>query len=259
LKSIIKKNIFPLLEKFIYSKGVKKNISGIELRLPFIYRNYYELDYEKDSVLAIRTLIKKGDIILDVGAQMGLMTVLFNKLSGKEGKVLSYEPTPSTYKILSKTLELNNISSVTIQKAVSDKNGIAFFNISEQECDAANSLSQNSNRKSNNQIEVIVTSIDNEVMENKLEKLNFIKIDAEGAEYKVLLGASLSIDNFKPTILLALHPKAINDFGDTLELIWNYIELKEYDIFENNLLLKKEDFCSRVNLFDVFLFSKNKK
>lgn len=250
----MKKLIYKILE-FFFKNGVKAVISGIQIRLPFRFYRYYERDYEAENISFFRKSIKRNDFVMDIGAQIGLMSKLFADLVGPNGNVFSFEPTPMTFGVLKQTLKLNGIENIVhpVQEAVSDKNGKAIFNISEIDIDASNSLTNLNKGEHVKGIEVNVTSIDEFVKKNLLKKVDFIKIDAEGAEYFVLVGATNTITEHRPIINLALHPAAINNFNSSLKEIYEFIIIKNYHIIYRSNDMNEKDFISKENLFDVQL------
>ncbi len=72
---------------------------------------YGELDTQ-----IIREQIKEGDIVIDVGANIGYYTLIFAQLVGKTGKVFAFEPEPKNFEILKKNIEINNYGNVTVEK-----------------------------------------------------------------------------------------------------------------------------------------------
>ena len=253
---MLKQIIYKVADIALGGKGVKVNISGIELRLPTRYYKYYGTEYEKDSVQEMRKVIKKGETIIDIGAQLGLMTKLFSDLVGEKGQVFSFEPTPKTFSLLQETIKINNIGNIAtpVQKAVSDKRGTATFNISVHEASPANSLAKDANDDSIKGIDVALISVDEFAKESKLKKVDYIKIDAEGAEFAVLKGAEKTIIKDKPNMLLALHPDSILDFGDSLEGIWDFIQKHKYVVKFEGKPIARQQFIKEKNLFDVHLY-----
>lgn len=250
----MKQIVYKFLD-FFFRNGIKTEISGISLRLPFRFYRYYESDYEIDNVTFFKKNVKQKDIVIDVGAQIGLMTKLFADLVGEHGKVYSFEPTPQTYNVLKDTIKINAIDKIVfpIQKAVSDKNGTAIFNVSDVDIDAANSLSSFNRNHPTSGIEVKVTSVDEFVKEMSIDKINFLKIDAEGAEHFVLLGAKKTLEIHKPIINLALHPVALNNFNSSLKGIYDFVNSINYKIIHKSKRIDEKDFVNRENLFDVQL------
>src|SRR2546430_7594739 len=102
--------IYKILDFILRGKGVKTTISGTSIRLPTRYFRYYPSDYEQENILFFKRNIKKGDCVVDIGAQIGLMTKIFSDLVGKEGKVYAFEPEAQTFELLKKTISINNIA-----------------------------------------------------------------------------------------------------------------------------------------------------
>ena len=237
-------------------KGIRRHISGFNLYVPTRYYKFFKSDYEQDNINFIKDTVKSGMTVIDVGAHIGLLSVIMAQKAGDNGRVYSFEPTPSTYQILKNTIKINKMGNliVPIQKAVSEKEGLTHFYVTDIEAHNSNSLSNNNRDYGNeHQIEVKLTSIDEFKGEHRLAEINLIKIDAEGAELSVLRGATFVIDLFKPKIILALHPESLSNFGHSLTEIWDFIQLKNYMVSYKSNPISKEFFIKQTDLFDVFL------
>lgn len=254
------KNLAYNLLSAFYPRGKKLTISGVQIRLPFRYSRYYPADYEAEHVRFFKQHIQQGQVVFDIGAQLGLMSKAFFDLTGSEGKVYAFEPTPATYDLLCQTIRLNQMGSVVtpIKQAVSDKRGKTHFYISDMPLDPANSLVNYDRQHSAREIEVELVSIDDFLSERQLQKVDFIKIDAEGAEYRVLLGATKTLQKFKPVIHLALHPDALKNFDSTLQQIVTFISNHNYTILYKGKIMNLTDFTSMTGLFDVELLPHQK-
>src|SRR5690606_7100763 len=123
-----------------YPNGKVSHVSGFSIRLPFRFRNYYEADYEIEHINFFKQHIKQNSVVLDIGAQLGLMSKIFSDLTGASGRVFAFEPAPYTYETLCMTIKMNMIGHIVIpvQKAVSDKKGLTRFYISKMKLDPAN-------------------------------------------------------------------------------------------------------------------------
>jgi hypothetical protein len=84
-------------------------------------------------------------------------------------------------------------------------------------------------------------------------KIDFIKIDVEGAELDAVKGASETLLNDRPTCILALHPLQIKSKGDSLEEIWHVVTGYNYKVSFQGKTIYKEFFVSQKDLFDVWL------
>jgi FkbM family methyltransferase len=252
----IKQLIYKTIDLLTFGKGMRVRISGFNLRIPARYFRYFPPDYELDNINFISDNVARGMTVVDVGSHIGVVSIILAKKVGTDGKVFSFEPTPSTFKLLEKTIDLNKVNGtvVPINKAISEKPGADSFYITDIEAHNSNSLSNNKRTDAKEKkIEVELTSIDNFALKYRLKNIDFIKIDAEGAEYSVLKGTTNTIDKFHPKIILSLHPKSIKNFGDSLSEIWDFLSTKKYNINYQNRHVNKEWFISQSDLFDVLL------
>lgn len=252
----MKEFIYKILDLLTLKKGFNIHVSGFRLRFPARYFKYFEPDYELNNINFINNNIKPGMVAIDVGAHLGLISIIIGKRVSPNGNVFSFEPTPSTFRLLKRTIEINKMSGTVkpLNKAISERTGKDFFYVTDIEASNSNSLSNNKRTiGTETKIEVQLTSIDDFAKEYNLNKIDLIKIDAEGTEYSVLKGATEVIDKSKPKIILALHPDSIKNFGDTLSDIWDFVTAKKYTIIYNTERITKDEFVSRTDLFDVFL------
>lgn len=124
--------------------------------------------------------IMKDDLIIDIGAHIGLFALLASKKC-KTGKIFCFEPVMENYKVLLKNLHDNHISNVhPFNIAVSNhEQKIKIYLSSDQ---AGHSIYA----ESISFLEVQSTTLKKIMDENKIEKCNFLKIDCEGAEYGII-------------------------------------------------------------------------
>lgn len=252
----MKEAIYKIFDFITFGKGIKRNISGFSLRLPTRYYKYFKQDYELNNINFLNNQLEKGMTVIDIGAHIGLLSTIIAQKVGASGRVFSFEPTPSTFQLLQKTIAINGNQKIItpFNKAVSDKSGTTTFYITDKPAHNSNSLA-NTKRENVKEfgIDVKLVSVDDFASENKLSKIDLIKIDAEGAELSVLKGAEKIITAFRPKILLALHPLSIISFGDSLPEIWDFVTGKGYKVYYLNQEISRDSFVSQKGLFDVFL------
>lgn len=121
--------------------------------------------------------INNGDIIVDIGSHIGSFSFFAANINNT--KVISYEPDPDTYNLLLKNIEINKIKNIAAHnKAVTNKN--SKTTLYKNEADGGNSIykSKTSTRK----VITKSTTIKNIFVENKINIINFLKIDCEGSE-----------------------------------------------------------------------------
>jgi FkbM family methyltransferase len=247
----MKRIVYSLINLMTGCRGVRRTINGFKIRFPARWSRYYESNYEADNYSFLKAQVKPGMHIIDIGAHLGLFSAVSSQLTGDAGKVVCFEPTPGTYSILLETLKLNHYNNVIpVRGAISNKEGTAIFYVSETAGCNSNSLVKNKSDEETKGDEVKLFTIDGVVHQYSL-KPGLIKIDAEGAELDVLQGGLHTFREFKPVLILGLHPDFITKKGDSLDNIWDLLQQSGYHIKENENNLSRLDFCSRTLLFDV--------
>lgn len=252
--AIIKKVYYKILDVVHLNKGVPRTVNGTALRFPANWSRYYGNEYEADNYHFVESNLKEGMHLIDIGAHIGLFSVIVSKQVGKSGKVVCLEPTPGTFQILSKTLRLNHCANVKpLQAAAGEKPGKATFYVDNNvEGANSNSLVLNRSKDRVKGYEVEVKSIDQICTEEALRP-SLIKIDAEGAELDVLKGGLNTFKIIRPLIILGLHPNFISNKGDSLQEIWDLIESCNYRVIFEGKQLNALQFVSQNDLFDVQL------
>ena len=155
-------------------------------------------------------LVTEGMTVVDVGAHAGYYTLIAARAVGDKGRVFSFEPEPSNYQLMLKNIQLNNHLNVTpVQKAVSDKTGHIKLFLAED----ASGHSTVSEKPDQRSIQVDSTSLD-DFFTDRIQQINVIKIDVEGAENAVLQGMSSIIDkNPELIIFTEFCPDALKKAG----------------------------------------------
>lgn len=129
--------------------------------------------------------IKYGQTVIDLGANIGYFTLLFSGLVGSTGHVYAFEPEPENANLLRKNLELNSIKNVTvIQKAVDSKVTTRLLHINKKNRGNHQIFYEGEYRET---IEVQSTTLD-DYFSNQDLKIDWIKMDIEGAEVEALQG-----------------------------------------------------------------------
>jgi FkbM family methyltransferase len=250
--SLIKDAAYIALDAATLGRGVERRIGGEKIRFPARWSRYYEAGYEPETFDFFRRNLKEGDTVLDIGGHIGLFAVLTARLVGPAGKVFTFEPTPFTRSVLEQVVELNNCGDVVEvrHEAVSSKSGETIFFDTGDTISNANSLVKT--ERSRREIAISMTSVDEFVAERGLN-VNCLKIDVEGAELDVMLGARETFLSRRPVARLGLHPPFIIQNGQTLEDIWELLSEYRLDVVFEGKQIEKDWFCTRPELFDVNL------
>jgi len=197
-----------MLKNRIFQKTYKTSVSTFwnepmniiipeEVSLKIAAYGYFETGLTKFFL----DYLCEGDILIDVGAHYGYFSLLGSLLVGKAGHVHSFEPTPSTAEVLRSNI--NGKENITLNNcALFSESGEVLMNDYGYERSAYNTIVHTHNEHDTTKIvKVKALSLDTYVIEKKIVP-DFLKIDAEGAEYNVLLGAQRIIKNHKPIITL---------------------------------------------------------
>jgi len=143
--------------------------------------------YEEFETEIVKKIIKKGDVVVDVGANIGYYTLIFAKLVGNDGKVFSFEPEPTNFNLLKKNVEINGYKNVVlIKKAVSTKTDKTMLYIAN---DNKGSHTLVNAKHDGEFIEIDSVRLD-DYFKNYYGKINFVKIDIEGSEASAIKGMS---------------------------------------------------------------------
>jgi FkbM family methyltransferase len=164
---------------------------------------------EQKETAAFLSLVRSGMTVLDIGANIGLYSLLSAKRLDGSGVVHAFEPTPFVAKRLRDNVRLNHFQNVIVnQIALSDQAGTAKFYVHEEaDCNSLGVVSSNS-------IEVQTMSLDEYVGSAAIQRVDLIKIDVEGAEVKVLRGAHVLLSRADaPVMMLEFNPPLLAAMG----------------------------------------------
>lgn len=252
----MKEFLYKLLDIASMGRGLKRTVNAHTLRLPTRYFKYFPETYEAENFGFLEDSCKPGAVIIDIGAHIGLFSVIAAQVTGKTGKVYAFEPAPSTFALLQKTVVINHEEQVieSFQQAVGAETGKITFFVSDGQADNSNSLVNYKDDRLMQGIDVAVTSIDNFVKEKNISKLDFIKIDVEGAEYDTLRGAAETLKKLKPFCIVAIHPEPIAAKGDKLDAIYDFINSCNYRITLDKKEFSREAMLANTEMIDLHIY-----
>ena len=179
----------------------------------FARNTYLRLNEFVDSCFAVHFL-RKSEIFLDIGANLGHYSLLVSAISG--ARVIAYEPMPDTYNKFISNIKINNLEKMISAFNIgigSSKGELSFKHMRNNvHCYISNS--------SYDTIKVDMMSLDSLIF-GRCPTL--VKIDVEGFEYKVLKGAKNILKNKSIKALIVEINNHCNRYGDTIEKTYNYI------------------------------------
>lgn len=211
--------------------------------------------FEPESTTVVNRLVKNGDVVLDVGANIGYYTVILSKLVGPQGKVLCFEPTEHFGKVLKKNLEINNVKNTELfALGLSNKEQVLDIQIGPSSA----SLHSPGKDEISHWESIKLVTLDGFLEKRPLERIDFIKIDVDGHEPLFLEGAWKSLDKYDPLILLEVsHPHYLQA-GYTAWDFYDSLKQRQYNIYDetglaefktkDEFLLKCANFTHSANI-----------
>lgn len=193
---------------------------------------YYFGTYEKGTLALIDKLLQRGDVFVDVGANIGLMSIFASKKVGQEGRVIAFEPNPKTKTLLERNVALNGSKNIHVE-------GFALSN----EIKRGRIYDRwDINRGGASLIEPDAPTDSYPIDETTFshyfdadEKIKLVKIDVEGYELNVVEGAQQYILNSSspPSLIVEFSSNRTNTFGrETFPLFSFLSELNLYRFFK---------------------------
>lgn len=186
---------------------VRRSITGSEIKVslndePGFF--YSILGYYDWKILAIANAIcKKGDSIVEVGANVGTETVGFSDIVGNTGRVIAFEPAPDNFAKLKENIRIGSLSNVTLEStAVSDKTGLLKFVFPEGSNSGIGHLDFGDGERPGREFDVESTTLD-DYLGNESARL--LMMDVEGAEPMVLKGGQAWVARILPVIIVEAH------------------------------------------------------
>ena len=215
--------------------------------------------WEEYETQLIHNLIKPGDTVIDIGANIGYYSLIAAKLTGKDGMVYSFEPEPGNYELLVKNVKINNYHNVIpVQKAISNENGELKLYLDKTNLGSHSFIEGDDRRRKAGVVTVKTTTLDDYFGEEDKEiGIDFIKMDAEGAEGLVIQGAKKVIKKYTPKILMEFWPNGLRKLGtdpvqlldDLQEFGYNIKVLDEENHEMKEMQIEKiMDFCDKKKL-----------
>jgi FkbM family methyltransferase len=188
--------------------------------------------YDVPLVRVIQELLKPGMTFVDVGAHVGQYSLLASGLVGGEGNVHSFEPEPETFALLQHNVLINGLRNVHLARCALAKSS----RDAELYVARPDNIGQTSLRQPNNfsgvQVKVQCRTLDEYAEEHDMDRIDLIKIDVEGAELDVLLGARGVLSrNPKPHIIIEFWEEFLQAYGSSCAQVAEFLQGSGYSLF----------------------------
>lgn len=212
--SILTRLYFPLFAKSAPTQSIEKVRFGIKLSLnlqEYLQSWIYVFGaYELPTVKFIRSYLRPGDTAIDVGGQIGYLSLVMATSADRAVSVLSFEPEHDNIRRFRTNVSLNQLRNIElIEQAAASSVGTLKLYLSADSNAGTHSTIRDNENVSDKFIEIPCTTIDHEVLNRSLERVDLIKIDVEGGEIDVIKGALNTLSTLRPVV--------ITELGDALQ------------------------------------------
>jgi len=194
-------------------------------KLVFAFREHYEPELEY-----LQTLLFPGATFVDVGANLGIYTLVASRIVGPSGSVIAFEPSVQSFPLLQKNIMLNSLTNVTaFPVALSEKAGrVRLYHAGS--CPSGNSLGHHPSFPGGFET-VLAESLDDVLQRIPAGRVDVIKMDVQGAEELVLRGAQKTLTSKNPAIIFEFYPEGADLLGLSPSGAWNLLEGLGYEFF----------------------------
>jgi FkbM family methyltransferase len=239
------------------------SLHGYKIKLNISHRIaaviYWRGAQEWAPMLLLKEKLKPGMTVYDIGANLGEVTLFAGNIVGKNGRIISFEPMKEAFDLLQYNISLNHYGErvVCYNTALSDQRGeLNLYAACEPDKlgsyeDGLHTLFPSGDR---NQL-LHKTKV--ERLDDKIENLpppDFIKIDVEGAELFVLMGAISILQNHHPQILIEINSESFHAAGYEQRDVYDFLIGLGYHLFYvgNRGKLKPINLAEQIRLANVY-------
>jgi FkbM family methyltransferase len=195
----LREQYFRLFLRLVRGRRVVRRVEGMTFDLDLgemIDVGLFLQQYERDVVAVVERVTEPGWTVLDIGANIGAHTLRLSRLVGTTGRVFAFEPMDYAFSKLSRNLLLNEAGNTRALKlALSDHNADAC------PVDFRSSWATSGERRRETS-SVDLRKLDDWFLEHRLSRLDLIKLDVDGHEWQVLKGGLMSIERYRPILLI---------------------------------------------------------
>jgi FkbM family methyltransferase len=207
---------------------------------------YYEGQFEPETSALFHHAVKTGMVVFDIGANVGAHGLSLARLVGEEGHVYMFEPTEWAFNKLKKNLSLNpKLSHVTLEKtALSDQNSSKqqYAIRSQWHADGVASVMEEG--------VIDYVTLDSYCAVHSIEQLDFIKLDVDGFETKILRGGVKTLVSLRPMLLIEMSDYWQRQAGDSAEAMIEILDSIGYRYLCENTLEPINDILSYLDALE---------
>jgi len=225
-------------KRMINQDGINYQLDISNLVDWYIYFGFKEP--EKDRLFS---MISKGQTIIDVGANIGDMTLNFAKIAGDNGLVIAFEPFPPMFSKLTQNIALNSFKNIVTQNlGLANATSVLEMEEPSEGNPGMNRITSNSSK---NTTQISVVRLDDFLKKSNIQEIHIIKIDVEGYEHEVLKGAQEILTHQRPLLFIELDDANLRDQGSSAQQLIQLLESLNYKMVKatnNSVITSESDF-----------------
>ena len=204
----------------INDKGVEKSL-------------YINGTYEAGTLYVIKKILKEDDTFIDVGANIGLMSLFASRVVGDNGFVYSFEPEPTTFMILKENIKINKITNICAYDIglgnIESKHFIyEHLDVGRGGASLIKPLNQSNYKK----YETYIETLDDFILKHKITNIRMLKIDVEGWELHVLRGAKFLLQSTQAPIICIEYSNLVPQGSRQILDIYYFLSNNNYSIYK---------------------------
>jgi len=187
-------------------------------------------NFENEETKFVASYLRPDMTVLDVGAHHGYYTLLASRKVGRRGKVIAFEPSPRERRYLKRHLKLNRCANVVVEEtALGNHSGEADFYLVDGTESGCNSIRLPDVAQPVQRLRVRLDQVDAYLERNRIETVDFMKLDAEGAELQILEGAERLLTHVpRPVILAEVQDLRTRPWGYEASEILRHLDLRGF-------------------------------
>lgn len=188
--------------------------------------------WEPESIHAVADHLTPNATFIDVGAHIGYYSLKAATMVGPNGHVISIEPNPQTLPKLRGNIEASKARSVSVWPVAcaESESMLQLFAAPESNTGESSLSKENASQEGAAPVAYSVRArrLDVIVKEARLDRVDVIKIDVEGAEFEVLKGAAKTLDDFRPVLIVELVENQLKAMGSSVDEVTRFLSSHGY-------------------------------
>ena len=196
---------------------------------------YVSGTYEPASLLAMKRLLPLGGVFLDVGANVGIYSMLASRWVGPSGRVFSFEPSEREFMYLRRHIDLNGLSNVMpLRAAVAGHDGTCELRVARFPHAGLNTITDRfayDGIETSHTEQVEGLTLDRFADLSRLERIDLVKMDVEGGEAAALAGATRVLHQWRPSWIIEVSPERSDSRDDHISAVLGILHNARYGLF----------------------------